>query len=47
MEINVTTQPDYESIRMENEQFMEDRNEFDFKKYQIKSLYLFKKLLFL
>jgi hypothetical protein len=30
MEIDVTTQHDNESIRMENGQFMEDRNEHDF-----------------
>jgi hypothetical protein len=35
MEVNVITQPDYESIRMESDQFMEDRNEL------VKNLYLF------
>jgi hypothetical protein len=31
MEVDVTTQFDDESIRMESGKFMEDRNEHDFK----------------
>jgi hypothetical protein len=30
MEVDVTTQQNDESIRMKNDQFMEDRNELDF-----------------
>jgi hypothetical protein len=30
MEINVTTQPNYESIRTKSDQFKEDQNELDF-----------------
>lgn len=30
MEVNVTTHPNYESIRMESDQFKEDQNELDF-----------------
>jgi hypothetical protein len=30
MKANVTTQPNYESIRTESDQFKEDRNELDF-----------------
>jgi hypothetical protein len=44
-EVDVTMQHNDELIRTENDQFMEDNVILN--KYKIKSLYLFKKLLFL
>jgi hypothetical protein len=43
MEANVTTQPNDESIRKKSDQFMEDQSDLTLNRYQVKSLYMFKK----